>query len=146
MELTEHRLRDLSKIEVRYFTTPATKQYHEILIVKYIGTYPFGSGGNDDARYMSAMARAGIDAFDGLWAVIHDLSALKYEWGDMLEQVICIGPAVSDGPVAVVVGPQCEEAVRTLCLGERSTDPIEKIGNVFRSLAEACRYVDDRIK
>jgi hypothetical protein len=41
MKLTEHRLQDMSKIEVRYYTVASSrKPYLEILIVKYIGGYP----------------------------------------------------------------------------------------------------------
>ncbi|MBA4190032.1 MAG: hypothetical protein C0467_18765 [Planctomycetaceae bacterium] len=144
MKLTEHRLQELSKIEVRYFTGPSSeKPYLEILVIKYIGVYGFGSGGNADARYMRAMVRAGIDAFEP-WGVVHDLSELSYEWGDMLDQVF-IGPDVEHSVMAVVVGPNCEEAVRTLCLGERSTEPLEKIGWVFRDLETAWTYVDSQI-
>jgi len=146
MELTELRLGDLSNIEVRYFTTPTTKQYCHMLIVKYSGSYPDGSGGNDDARYMMAMAKAGIVAFDGIWGVVHDLTDLKYSWGDRLENVIGVGPTIRDNPTAVVVGPYCEDAVRTLLLGVQSTEPLQSVGNVFRNLTDACRYVDERIK
>jgi hypothetical protein len=77
--------------------------------------------------------------------VIHDLTDLSYEWGDMLEQVF-IGPDVEHSTMAVVVGPKCEEAVRTLCLGESSNEPLEKIGWVFRDLKSAWAYVDARIE
>ena len=77
MKLTELRLQDMSKIEVRYFTCPSTKKsYLNILVIKYVGAYGHGSGGNADARYMSAMAKAGIDACKP-WGVIHDLSELR---------------------------------------------------------------------
>jgi hypothetical protein len=50
MDLKEQRLRDMSEIEVRYFTGASSrKPYLEILVVKSSGAYPFGSGGNDDA-------------------------------------------------------------------------------------------------
>ena len=41
------------------------------------------------------------------------------------------------GQPAVVVGPKCEEAVRTLLLGESSQELIEKLGYVFRELESA---------
>ena len=145
MKLTEKRLLDLSKIEVRFFTGPSSKKnYLQILVIKYIGTYGWGSGGNDDARYMRAMATAAIDAFRP-WGVVHDLSELSYEWGDMLEQVF-IGPVFEPSPTGIVVGPECEEAVRTLLLGVNSQEPIEKAGNVFRSLDAAWAYVDAQIE
>jgi hypothetical protein len=145
MEFTEHRFQEMSEIEVRFFTRPASaKPYLKILVVKYTGKYGFGSGGNDDAVYMRAMARAGIETFRP-WGVIHDLTELSYEWGDALEEVF-IGPTFEPSPMAIVVGPKCEEALRTLLLGLDSKDPIEKAGNVFRSLDAAWAYVDVQIK
>jgi hypothetical protein len=93
---------------------------------------------------MRAMAKAGITAFEP-WGVIHDLSELSYEWGDMLDRVF-IGPDFEPSPRAIVVGPKCEDAVRTLLLGMHSTESLEKAGNVFRSLDTAWRYVDARIE
>lgn len=147
----------MSKIEVRYFTGPSSKKpYLETLVIRYIGVYPFASGGNGDARYMHAMAVAGVDAFEP-WAVIHDLSELSYEWGDMLEFVFAVGPPVAmpmgnnsatvpeTERIAIIVGPKCEEGVRTLLLGEASEEPIENAGNVFRTLDAAWEYVEARI-
>lgn len=154
MELTEYRLQDLSKIEVQYFTAPSLKQWklaarlisYRILVVKYIGVFGWGSGGRGDGTFMGAMARAGIHALkpDG---IIHDLSELSYEWGDDLSGVMHIGSEKkSKDARAVVVGPKCEDAVRTLCLGEKSREPLEKIGWVFRTLAEARDHVDKHIE
>jgi hypothetical protein len=146
MKLTEHRLQDMSKIEARYFTGPASKKdYLDILVIRYTGSYGYGSDGNGDARYMRAMAMAGTETYR-CWGVIHDLRELHYEWGDMLESVF-ISPHTDElGPVAVVVGPMCEEAVRTLLLGENSTELLEKIGYVFQSLDAAWAYVDAQIE
>jgi hypothetical protein len=145
MKLTEKRLQDVSEIEVRYFTGPSSKyDFSSILVVKYRGDYGYGSEGNGDARFMLGMAQAGISTFFPC-GLIHDLSELSYEWGDMLECVF-IGPDCASSPRAIVVGPKCEEAVRTLFLGVNSEEPIEKIGDVFRSLDAAWAYVDAQIK
>jgi hypothetical protein len=162
-KLQERALGDLSKIKVRYFLGPSRhKSYLPILVIRYIGIYPPGSAGNDDAQYMKAMAKAGVAAFES-WGVIHDLSELTYEWGDRLDSAF-IGPednaeegkllgaifATSNPPLAgqpaVVVGPQCEEAVRTLLLGENSQEPIEKVGYVFRQLEGAWEFVEAQLK
>jgi hypothetical protein len=144
-ELRERKLADLSDIQVRYFLAESkTKPYLEILIIHYSGTYPVGSAGNDDACYMYALAKAGIAAFEP-WGVVHDLSELSYEWGDMLDMVLGVGPDHRSSPVAVVVGPGCEEAVRTLLLGINSPEPIDKVGNVFRDLPTAWEYVANQI-
>jgi hypothetical protein len=128
--------------------------------VQYIGTYPIGSAGNDDAQFMSAMARAGLVAFAPA-GVIHDLSQLTYEWGDRLEMLFSIG---LDAPTkgtelveylfgkqpkaeqpAVVIGASCEEAVRTLLLGEDSTAPIDEISWVFRELESAWFFIENQL-
>ena len=151
-----------STIRVRYFPGPAAKKpYLEILVITYSGIYPHGSAGNADAQFLYAMAKAAVAAFEP-WGVIHDLTELSYEWGDMLEMVLTVGPdrelpptvesvfgsrsGSGRSPVAVVVGPDGEEAVRTLLLGERSREPIEKIGYVFCDLESAWAYVDAQIR
>jgi hypothetical protein len=108
------------------------------------------------------MAKAGVAAFEA-WGVIHDLSELTYDWGDRLDQVFLVGPQDEPGDEllravfgrsnpppagqpAVVVGPRCKEAVRTLLLGENSQEPIEKIGYVFLDLQAAWEFVDFQIK
>ena len=159
--LRERGLNELSKIRVQYFLGPSTgKPALEILLVKYLGTYPYGSAGNADAQFMYAMAKAGVAVFEP-WGVVHDLSELSYEWGEMLDIVfgVCpeneLPPALQGifgsslenrrAPVAVVVSPGCEEAIRTLLLGLQSDEPIEKIGYVFRDLESAWAYVDAQI-
>jgi hypothetical protein len=162
-KLQERTLGDLSQIKVRYFLGPSRHAPHlEILVIQYTGIYPPGSAGNDDAQYMKAMAKAGVAAFQP-WGVIHDLSELTYEWGDRLDTAF-VGPeddgttsellgavfGISNPPLAgqaaVVVGPQCEEAVRTLLLGVNSQEPIEKVGYVFRHLERAWEFVESQIK
>jgi hypothetical protein len=145
LALTEQFLAGSGSVSIRYFLTPSEKQpYLEVLVIRYSGEYPFGSGGNADAIYMHAMAKAAVAAFEP-WGVIHDFSELRYEWGDMLEMVFGVGPAVEPSPVAIVVGPGCEEAIRTLCHGERSSEPLDSLGWAFRDLPSAWRYVVDRI-
>ena len=144
MKLTEQNPFDLSRVKVRFFTGPSTKKpYLTILVVKYDGEYGIGSGGNDDARYMLAMATLAIETFRP-WGVVHDLTDLSYQWGDMLEEVF-IGPRYEPQPTAIVVGPKCEKALRTLLLGLDSKESIDAVGNVFRDLNAAWANVDSQI-
>jgi hypothetical protein len=145
LALNEQFLAGSGSVSIRYFLTPSEKQpYLEVLAIRYSGEYPPGSGGNDDARCMHAMARAAVAAFRPR-GVIHDFSEMRYEWGDMLEMVFGVGPEFEPSPVAIVVGPGCEEAIRTLCHGERSTEPLDSLGWAFRDLPSAWRYVTARI-
>ncbi len=118
LDLKEQFLTGSGSVFIRFFLVPSEKRpYLKVLVIRYWGVYPFGSGGNADARYMHAMAKAAVAAFMP-WGVVHDFSELRYEWGDMLELVFGVGPEVEPSPVAIVVGPGCEEAIRTLCHGE----------------------------
>lgn len=142
IQLKERRLADLSQIEVRYLIGYQRRAKHlDTLVIRYVGNYRLGSGGNPDAMYMCAMAKAGVAAFHP-YAVIHDLSQLTYEWGDLLEMVFGVAADYVGARAVVVVGPGCEEAVRTLLLGINSADPIEKAEGVFRDLESAWEYVE----
>lgn len=158
--LREQSLGNLSGIEVRFFLGESGRHTGvEILVIRYRGEYPIGSAGNGDGRYMTAMAEAGISAFNP-WGVIHDLTGLNYQWGDWLENVF-IGPPQNEagkllGKIfgqappaqqpAIVVGPACEEAVRTLLLGESSKEPLESIGYVFRDLDAAWAFIEAQLQ
>ena len=144
LDLEERFLAGSGSVAIRYFLTPSEKRPDEVLVIRYSGQYPFGSGGNADARYMHAMAKAAVAAFEPS-GVIHDFSELRYEWGDMLEMVFGVGPEVEPSPVAIVVGPGCEEAIRTLCHGPNSSEPLDTLGWAFRDLPSAWRYVAHRI-
>jgi hypothetical protein len=78
LALTEQFLAGSGSVSICYFLTPSEKQpYLEVLVIRYSGEYPFGSGGNADAIYMHAMAKAAVAAFEP-WGVIHDFSELRY--------------------------------------------------------------------
>jgi len=116
--------------------------YADILVVSFRGKYRPGSAGTPDARFMLAMAEAGIAAFDPL-ALILDLRDLEYEWGDDLDLLFGAGSSRdSTFPVATVVGTSCAEAVRTLCLGVSSSESLETINGLFRDIDSAWSYLD----
>lgn len=89
-------------------------------VIAYIGEYRLGAQGRDDALYIMATAASAHKAWytDG---IVIDFSRLHYEWGDEMEWVLKIGQigAVNcDFPLAIVVGPDCEGALRSLIPGE----------------------------
>lgn len=142
-------LDELSSIEVTFQRVPCRSvDYLDILIVGFAGTYRIGSAGNPDAQYMAAMAEAGVVAWEPSAAIL-DLSKLHYEWGDMLEQVFDVGSARygdSSFPVAVIVGPKCEEAIRTLLFGLESSESLDDRQGFCRDLESAWRYVDEQLE
>lgn len=144
-ELEKLNLSDLSQIKVEFSRGPSQNtSYLDILIVKYVGHYLDGAAGNADARYMYAMGKAALNAFEPSGLII-DLSELKYEWGDMLEIVFDMGAEqVYHGrfPMATVVGPECQEAIRTLIHGIDSEKSIDEIDWMFDTLDRGWNYVD----
>lgn len=83
------KLEDLSNIQYEVHTgTSRVVDYLEIMILKFIGDYGYGSAGNSDATYMSAIGKAVLEAWEPGGLII-DLSDLSYEWGIELKASFC---------------------------------------------------------
>ena len=137
-------LEDLSDISVSY-RIASRDDRKRILVMSFSGEYRPGSAGNTDAAFMCGASAAGVNAFSPD-AVIFDFSKLKYVWGDMLEVVYDTAPKFIKSETerfAVVVGPECEEAIRTLELGENSNEPLSGIPWAHHSIESACRYLEE---
>ena len=136
-----------SEIQCRYYK--ARSDRYTIGVIEFSGHYRMGSAGNPDANFMKAMVAAGFAALDPDGLVI-DLSELKYDWGDMLEAIL----PNEDGnygaeqfPTAVVVGPESEEAVRSLIVGiGPAAEPGAKVEWLVDSLDEALNQVLRRVE
>jgi hypothetical protein len=141
LDLKQVRLEDLSDVRNSFWIGkhPGKPNPKKVLVIRFEGTFGIGSGGNDDADFMVAIGNAGIHAF-GPHAIITDLSALSYEWGDMMGSVIDIGHDRRT-PTALVVGSKCRQAIGTLCFGENSTNDACERESIFDSLNEAWQYV-----
>jgi hypothetical protein len=147
MELKEHRLQDWSKIEVRFFTAPAADTTClDILVIKYVGVYRWGSEGWPDATYMRAMAKAGIEALQPS-CVIYDASELSYRWGNNFSTAfpnVDLQPPLV--PVAVVIGPGCEPGMPYLWSMLATNESVDCGKTVyFRSMETAWRFVEARL-
>jgi hypothetical protein len=135
-------LSDLSQIRASYLLARLDGG-GRVLRVAYEGEYRSGCAGNPDAAFMCAASAAGVEAFSPD-AVIFDFTHLKYMWGDMLESVYATAPKFLGQDTerfAVVVGPGCAEAIRTLELGEFSTEPLSSIPWAHETLESACKYL-----
>jgi hypothetical protein len=141
LEFRPFALEAMSAIRTSYQL--AGSGFDKILIVAFEGQYGFGSAGNQDARFMYAMAAAGVKATEPK-AVIFDFRKLRYQWGDMLEIVYDASPRLHDGgqAFAVIVGPECREAVRTLELGQNSAEPLSAIPWAHETLESARAYLN----
>ncbi len=139
---SEVKLNEFSRVGITFHVAPAALKSHpRILRVCFAGEYGHGAGGNDDACYMEAMSRAGVDIFnpDG---IIFDFSDLRYEWGDMLSRVFDVAFAWFSNeapPFALVLGEGCEPAIRSLLLDDGWTN--EEFSRVHLTMTEAQCYV-----
>lgn len=142
------KLEDLSNIQYEVHTgTSRVVNYLEIMILKFIGDYGYGSAGNSDATYMSAIGKAVLEAWEPGGLII-DLSDLSYEWGDRIESIFFVGEEKyldTPFPVALIVGRRSEEAIRTLIVGLESNKTIEEIGWVFKDLNSAWEYIESKL-
>lgn len=145
IQLTDVRFEDLSEIACRFQigTHQGTSYPRKILVIQFAGTYRVGSSGNPDASFMFAMGNAAVEAF-GPAAVILDMSQLSYEWGDMLDCVFDIGGHLRL-PSSVIVGPQCREAIGTLCFGINSKEDACQHEEIFDTLEDAWQYVTNKL-
>ena len=145
IHLQEMRLEDLSEIVCRFHVGkhPQASYPKTILVVHYEGTYRYGSRGHGDATFMFAMGNAGVNSFDPD-AIILDLTALSYEWGDGLDCLFGIGDEVPR-PTSMIVGPLCRQAIGTLCFGERSKKDACQYDGIFDTLEDAWNYVSEKL-
>lgn len=138
---------DTSNIKVIYFQgNSGLTDYQNILVVKYMGKYGFGSAGNDDARYMYAKAEYGLNIYEPN-AVILDFSELEYQWGDMLELVFNVGSHQyihKAFPKALVLGEKCRAAIATLIHGNDEKTATSEDW-IFDSFDEAWNYMKKMI-
>ncbi|MBY8825120.1 hypothetical protein [Sphingomonas colocasiae] len=143
IELTPFSLSELSDIKVSYQL--ANGAHASILIVAYDGIYRPGSAGNTDAKFMYAAALAGAAGADAINLIL-DFRKLDYVWGDMLELVYDAAHQTGSdrSHFAVVVGDGCREAVRTLELGENSTEPLSSIPWAHETIEDAYHYLSRR--
>ena len=118
MDLEDVALDDRSSITARYQLGGAPGG-GDVLVVACAGAYRDGSAGAPDARRMVAHVEAGL----ALWrpdAVVLDLAALAYRWGDGLvgvfEAAATGGDALLPRPVAIVTGAGSRGGLASLCL------------------------------
>ncbi|MBK7885261.1 MAG: hypothetical protein IPJ81_16890 [Chitinophagaceae bacterium] len=134
-------LENISELKVSYEEGYSRiTNYLNILVIKYAGVYGVGSGGNSDATFMFAKAAFAIAAIEP-FAIIIDLTDLKYVWGDQLEMIFNI-----QKPMALIVGEHCQEAIGTLIHGIESIEPPTTISWIFDNLEDAWNYLENEIE
>lgn len=121
LDLKQITLESLSDIRYSFWTGThpgwweiGNRAYNKnILVVRFEGS----CRDSRDTTFMRSMGEAGVHAFASD-AIIIDLSAVSYEWGDEMVSVFGIGGDLK--PKALVVGEKCRKAIQTLCSYIRS--------------------------
>jgi len=144
MELTERKLEDLSQLHYRFYTCPFFEHpSSKALVVAFEGEYGYGAKGNDDAIFMAAIIKAGLEAW-GHSALIIDLRMMSYVWGDMIGQALTAGHGRYINavfPTGVIVSDRNREGLTSFVRQELDEDPAKWL---FESLADALRAVEER--
>lgn len=120
MALEDVTLEGASTIAARYRLDRVPRE-GAVLVVGFAGTYRDGSAGAPDALRMAAHVAAGLATWPAD-AVVLDLSALAYRWGDGLIAVSEVaergGDALLPRPIAMVTGPASHGGLASLCTPE----------------------------
>jgi hypothetical protein len=120
----------------------------EFLVIRYSGSYRDGSAGKGDALYIVAAAASAQKAW---WApsTILDFRHLEYRWGDEMEWVTSIawdpGTRLHD-PLAVVVGDECRDALRSLLLEEYESYCVETLEDAYAMCRRKEQEHEQRLK
>ncbi len=139
---------DLSNIECDFFLGEIkAKSNYPVLVIRFTGEYRRGSRGEPDARFIFAMLQAAFQSWE-CWALILDLSALHYEWGDDIEWLFSTQPmqwAGEEYPRALIVGQKSERALASLYYDGNLDRTSFSEPWVFRDFASGWKYVEDKL-
>lgn len=90
MRTYELRFADLSQLSFQATALEDEVADTFVIVLAFAGTYGYGSRGNGDGRFMSAMVHAAIDAWSPN-GIILDLRELAYECGNTILSAINAG-------------------------------------------------------
>ena len=137
-------LGESTTIRVRFFLGRSQRAgARKILVIKYDGICRSGDDGEPDGRFMLAMGKAGLTAWepDGLVLDLTDLECVHRV--DGLTSLLYIGEGVfgENMPQAVVVGPRSEQAIRPFFEGNGGSS-IEETPECSQDVVSAMDHVD----
>ncbi len=137
MKLTERKLEDLSQLTYKFYTCLFdTRPSSIVLVVAFAGEYGYGAKGDEDAKFMRAVIKAGLEAWHPS-ALILDLQAMSYQWGDMIGSAleIATGRYIDKRfPTAVLISDRNREGMTSFVVKEMADDPAKWL---FESLEDA---------
>ncbi|MCB1175946.1 MAG: hypothetical protein KDK36_00050 [Leptospiraceae bacterium] len=115
MELKEISLTLNGNINYKIFKYYSTESSYNSLIIKFIGSHGYGSGGNLNSLFMKTIisASVGIELFNQF---ILDLGDFQYEFGDSLFDVLNF-PFKKGNPdyeYKIIISDSCEKGIISL--------------------------------
>jgi hypothetical protein len=157
LHLQECALSDLGELGHRFARGPLPRSQHPLLVVRLEGT-----ASNQTAQIFdlaAATVMAGLEAWQP-WALILDLRALAYTWGDRMQNVLAVaqywyephrpvrrafgGEEVPmEFPLAVVVSDLNRDGLESLVRDEMHLDPRTLL---FDSQEVAARVLDQALE
>jgi hypothetical protein len=142
-------LGESTAIRVRYFLGRSRRaEGRRILLIRYDGTCRSGDDGESDGRFMLAMGKAGLTAWepDGLVVDLTDLDCRQLV--DGLTSLLYLGEGFFGSenlPQAVVVGPWSAQAVRTFFLDINAGCRVEAVQESFHDIETAIDRVEEAV-
>lgn len=120
----------------------------DFLVIRYWGTYRYGSAGKGDALYIVATAAAACKAW---WSpcTILDFRDLEYRWGDEMGWITDItwDPVIrTHAPLAIVVGAKCRDALRSLLREEYERFCVDTLKQAFTLCRQQEQEYDECLK
>lgn len=130
VKLTPVSIEKLSDIKFTAALAPHERvSSSEFLLVAFTGVYRDGSAGAPDATFIAAI----MEAAQRAWytdSVIIDLSGLAYHWGDEMDWIHDVGYDYGSRchkPLAIIVGDDCRDALKTLAPAEYELNCVESL-------------------
>jgi hypothetical protein len=139
MEIHEFRLSELSPLSHRTFVCEFGGKWNPCaLILEFSGSYRWGSKGNADANYISAIKAAALAVLH-VHAVVFDFRNMAYEWGNRIWNVLASSRSGGRAylPAAIVISDRCRKGFST-CSG--------MVPPMFDSLEDALRFVEGQAR
>jgi len=142
-------LGESTAIRVRFFLSRSLRaEGRKILVIKYDGICRSGDDGEPDGRFMLAMAKAGLTAWepDGLVVDLTDLDCRQLV--DGLTSLLYLGEGAfgsENMPQVTVVGPRCEEAIRPFFHDTNVGCCIGTTREYFHDVHAAINHVEEEV-
>ena len=118
-----------------------------VIVLAFTGTYGYGSRGNGDGRFMSAMVHAAIEAWSPN-GIILDLRELSYEFGNTMLSAVNAGRDDEDKgwitPTEIVASDKSRAGLTSL-LQYVQRSPQDSLHDNIEAAFAAIKSLDQRL-